>query len=328
MSLPLGDERSLEVRVRDRAPVADVLRELERALDVLAGGDVVALKAMAPRAPAEDVGAEQVAREPRLLGERERLVQKRERGADARELVATDAEAEQDLRAVDVREVRAFDDLAGMEHEGDRVAHLAVLLQRPRLTRERAHVQRRRPGPLDGRARCAELVDRGGVLVRLGQRLGAGEQRLDLRPLLGRDPHGEKRRVHGEPLRQPGDGRLGGTGLSALDLADVLLGEPASCELGLRQPRGNPQGPHALAQANARARDGCHQRGILGEGLTDLGGRGFGGSCDVFHAHRSQRARRLHGLPQTGEPPEGESSIAARRRQSSGQYRKSLDRVT
>ena len=65
VALPLGDERRLEVRVGDRPAVAQVLRELERALDVLVRGDVVALAPVAARAPAEDVGAEQVAREAR-----------------------------------------------------------------------------------------------------------------------------------------------------------------------------------------------------------------------------------------------------------------------
>ena len=62
MAHALGDEGGLEVRVRDDAPVVDAPGELERRLDVLARGLEVALAAAAARAPAEDVGAEEVAR--------------------------------------------------------------------------------------------------------------------------------------------------------------------------------------------------------------------------------------------------------------------------
>src|SRR5689334_21661085 len=59
---PLADERSLEVRVRGLPRIVERLRELESALDVLARGFEVPLPAVAPRAPAEDVGAQAVAR--------------------------------------------------------------------------------------------------------------------------------------------------------------------------------------------------------------------------------------------------------------------------
>ena len=74
VALAVGDERGLEVRGADRAGVVRVLGELERALDVLARGLVVALAAPAARAPREDVRAELVGRQARALGERERLV--------------------------------------------------------------------------------------------------------------------------------------------------------------------------------------------------------------------------------------------------------------
>jgi hypothetical protein len=54
---PLADKRSLEVDVRGLARIVERLRELERALDVLARCFEVTLAAIAPRAPAEDVGA-------------------------------------------------------------------------------------------------------------------------------------------------------------------------------------------------------------------------------------------------------------------------------
>ena len=74
---PLGDERRLEVGVRDDAAVVHALGELERGLDVLARCLEVALAAPAARAPAEDVGPEEVAREAGGVGERERLVEER-----------------------------------------------------------------------------------------------------------------------------------------------------------------------------------------------------------------------------------------------------------
>ena len=67
MPVALGDQRGLEVRLAERARVVHRLRELERALDVLARGLVVALAAVAARAPREDVRAEQVGRERRAL---------------------------------------------------------------------------------------------------------------------------------------------------------------------------------------------------------------------------------------------------------------------
>jgi len=79
----LRDERGLEVRVRDGAPVVGAARELERRLDVLACCLEVALATTATRPPAEDVGAEEVARQLGRAGEDERLVEERRSGCDA-----------------------------------------------------------------------------------------------------------------------------------------------------------------------------------------------------------------------------------------------------
>ena len=91
---PLGDERRLKVDVRHRPPIVEGVGELERALHVLAGGLEVALPAVAPGAPAEDVGAEQVTRKVGAVREGERLVEEADRRRDARELVTAHAEAE------------------------------------------------------------------------------------------------------------------------------------------------------------------------------------------------------------------------------------------
>ena len=98
----LGHERGLEQGVGDRQLVVDAGCELEAALDVLARRLPVALAPVAARAPPEDLGAELVAGELRALGQRKRLREEAERGRDARELVAADAETEENVCAVEV----------------------------------------------------------------------------------------------------------------------------------------------------------------------------------------------------------------------------------
>ena len=63
VAVALGEHRRLEVRGAECARILERLGELERALDVLARGLVVALAAVAPRAPREDVQAQLVGRE-------------------------------------------------------------------------------------------------------------------------------------------------------------------------------------------------------------------------------------------------------------------------
>src|SRR5947207_198759 len=83
VALAVGDERRLEERVPDGARIVGVLRELERALDVLARRFVIAHAPPAARAPREDVRPERIGRHARALGETERLVQQPERRLDA-----------------------------------------------------------------------------------------------------------------------------------------------------------------------------------------------------------------------------------------------------
>ena len=250
----LCDERGLEVRVRDRAPVVGAARELERCLDVLAGRLEVALAATAARPPAEDVGAQEVARKLGGAGEGERLVEERRSGCDARELVAADAEPEQDVGAVDVGELRALGELAGDEEKLDCLAHLAFLRRAPR-PRRRGREPRARP-IRSRRCRCraaAKSSAASSVAVRLGERLGADEQCLDPAAQVGRDAAAEERGVDAELRREPGD-RLGGRArLAALDLADVLLREAIARDLGLGQPGSEAQRAQPLAEPRGRA---------------------------------------------------------------------------
>src|SRR6185503_16532603 len=65
----LGDQRSLEVVMSDRAPVVQAFCELQRTLDVLARGFPVALAPIAAGAPAEGARAKAVGGKARALGE-------------------------------------------------------------------------------------------------------------------------------------------------------------------------------------------------------------------------------------------------------------------
>src|SRR5205823_4921568 len=101
-------------------------------------------------------------------------------------------------------------------------------------------------GGEDGRPHALELLDRLGVAVRADQRLAAGEPGLDAAALVGGDAVREEVRVDPEPLGEPLDRLARGTRLAALDLADVLLGEPLARELRLRQAGRDPELPQTL----------------------------------------------------------------------------------
>ena len=248
----LRDERSLEVRVRNRAAVLGAARKLERCIDVLASCLEIALAPAAARPPAEDVGTKEVARELGRAGEGECLVEERRRGCDARELVAADAEAEQDVRAVDGRELRSLGELAGDEEKLDCLPDLASLGARPGLAGEGANLELCRSGRTDVAAGGGEKLGRLYRAVRLGECLGADEEGLDPAAQVGRDAAPEKRGVDSELRREPRD-RLGGrAGLAALDLADVLLREAIARDLGLGQPGSEAQRPEPVADPRGR----------------------------------------------------------------------------
>jgi len=248
MPLPLGYERGLEVRVGGRRGMLERLRELESALDVLPRGEVVALPPVATGAPEQDLGPEPVTREPRPLGQDERLVEERRRRRDAGELVPADAQPEEDVRALHVAHTGAFRERTRLLQEVDRRLQLAELHPRPREAGEdtNAHAgDAELARSLQGRL---ELEHRLVVAVLLDERLAAGERRLPAVPVDGRDAGRQELRVGAESLREP-DERVGGRPrLSALDLADVLLREAPGRELRLRETCGDSQPPHALAE--------------------------------------------------------------------------------
>ncbi len=97
-----------------------------------------------------DVRPEPVAREVGALGERQCLVEQRDRGRRARKLVPGDAEPEDDLGAVDVGEDGALGERPRGVEQVDRRADVPLLQPRPGLARAGADVEldrvrRRRP---------------------------------------------------------------------------------------------------------------------------------------------------------------------------------------
>jgi hypothetical protein len=93
--------------------------------------------------------------------------------------------------------------------------------------------------------------------VRLDERLGSSQGRLDATAFVGRDAVGQVAGVDVEAAREPRDRLAGRAGLAALDLADVLLREPIARELALCQARGDAK----LAQALTEPK-GCGTRGL------------------------------------------------------------------
>ena len=247
VALALGDQRSLEVDVSSHALVLEPFGELERALDVFARCLVIALAAPAARAPVEDLRAQKIAREPRALRELESLVEQRDCRRDARKLVAADAEAEEDVRAIDVGEpgpstsvrARASSSIASRTSPTSWRAQ-ASTAEEPNLEVGRARDE-------DRGARVLDLLERLLALVRRGQCLGAREHRLDPAALVGRDTVLQEVGVDAQPLREPLDRLARRARLAALDLAHVLLAEARAGEVGLGQSRGDAELADAVA---------------------------------------------------------------------------------
>src|SRR5918995_6522455 len=97
---------------------------------------------MAARATLQDVRAKEVAWQARALGQRQCLVEERDRSRDARELVPADRESIEHVSELEVRVRGLLDDLARALEELDRLLDLPDFLERPRLTREDAELER------------------------------------------------------------------------------------------------------------------------------------------------------------------------------------------
>ena len=99
-------------------------------------------------------------------------------------------------------ELRPLGELAGDEQKLDCLARLAFLGARPGLAGERANLELGRAGGADVAAGRGEELGCLQRAVRLGERLGAREQRLDPAAQVGRDAAAEERGVDAELRRR------------------------------------------------------------------------------------------------------------------------------
>ena len=254
MAVALGEYRRLEVRRAERPHVVQPLGQLERMLDVLARGLVVALAAIAARPPREDAHAQLVGRQPRALREHERLVEETDRGRDARQQIPAHPQPVEHLGAVDVGKLVALDERACLGEEREALLHLAVLGAGHRLAAQRAYAELGSARREHGRQRADVLGDRRLDRMLFEQRVGARERRLGLRALVGGDAAREEPGIDAEAQREPFDRLARRPRLAALDLRDVLLREALARDIRLRETGRDPK----LAQAFAETRSaGC-----------------------------------------------------------------------
>ncbi len=197
-----------------------------------------------------------------------------DRGRDAREQVPAHPEPVEHLGSIEVGETFALDERARLGEQGEAALHVAVLGTRHRLAVQRTHLQLRRAGS-EHRGQCPRvLLDRGVELVLLQQRVGAGEDRLRLRAVVGGDAARQEARVDPQAQREPLDRLRGRARLAALDLGDVLLREALAGEPGLGESRGDAQLAQALSEARPGGRAGgahsCGARSHAGSACRTL----------------------------------------------------------
>ncbi len=132
------------------------------------------------------------------------------------------------------------------------VLQLSLLEPRPPFAGESPELELLRAGCPGERAGLGELGGGGCELVPLAQCLSARELRFPAVALARGHAGEEEVGVDAEALREPGHGVRRGPGLPALDLAEVLLAEPAAGELGLRQTGGRSEVAQAASELD------CH----------------------------------------------------------------------
>ena len=198
---------------------------------------------------------EQVARQARALGERERLVEQRDRRRDARELVAADRRGGRARRRDrDPRSRRALDDLPRALQQLDRLRTWPTSCSAHASPASSAHLERSSRVPSTLGAAIARYASIGVlVLLRCGQRLGAVERRLDAsRARPSRRP--DERRTGSTPSRSASHSTVASVG-RVLPRSIWLMysfEKRVAGELGLRQTRGDAERADALAEASAR----------------------------------------------------------------------------
>ena len=258
VAVALGEHRGLEVRLPERPAVLHRVGELERALDVLARCLEVALPAVAARAPREDREPELVARHARPLGERERLVEERDRRGDALQQAAADADPVEHLGAIDVGELGALD-----ERRAPRRAARAPVLTSPVWASAMPSPFSTRTwsstAPVPRTAGSARAYSSTASSNRCSSSSASARARIVSARARSSAETPLRRNEASTPSRTASQSTVssGGLRLAALDLGDVLLREAVAGELALGEA-----GRHAkLAQALSEPRGARNARG-------------------------------------------------------------------
>ena len=252
----LGEHRRLEVGLAEGARVVHRLGELERALDVLARRLVVALAAVAARAPREDV--------QRAAGRTAAPSARRATSASSKSPTAVEM-----LESMYRQTPRRYSTSARSMSENSSPStsaraspssasarlDVAGLRARHRLAVQRAHLQLDGAGAEHGRQRlaCTRRSRRRTRAPRAARRRGRGSPRPSRARRRRRRSRGSRRRRRAarasHSIVSARRARL-----AALDLRDVLLREPVAGEVGLRQAGGDAQLAQALAEARSLPR--------------------------------------------------------------------------
>ncbi len=235
-------------------------------------------------------------RELGALRQRERLVEEPDRGRDARQQVPAHPQPVEHLGPVDVGESVALDESARLREEREAALHVAVLGARHRLAVQRTHTQLGRAGPEHGRQRTRVLLDRGVELVLLEQRLGAREDRLRLRAVVGGDAAREEARVDSETQREP---------------LDRLRWSGASCRARSGRCTPSRSGRPRARSASARRRRAAGAGARRGEARPRRPRRAH--SCGARSHTPAQHAEHLTELqsPERDSPPKGGMALLA-----------------
>ena len=210
MTLSLGDERGLEVRIRGRLPVAGGPRELEGPFDVLTG---------APASRAGGGSSGNASRECRRGASRKRAPSAPRARAPwtaerRRSRCSTACSGQTPSRKSTA--ARSTSENAGalgeLARAGEQRSSASLdapsLDQRPRLAEQRTRSSRSGAPVPSSAARPRRRTPRAPRVysLRLGERLGAGERSLDAAALLGADAALEVVRIDAEPVGEPLEG--------------------------------------------------------------------------------------------------------------------------
>ncbi len=236
-ALPVGHERGLQVDLRPAPLVSEGVDELEGTLDVLAGSLVVALPAVAARAPLVDVRAQPVVRLVGLVEQLERPGKLGVRGRHRRERVAADRCQVRDLGFLLGRRARRPAEPASRE-ELCCLGDAPGPDQRPCLAAHRPAVGRARRARRQRLPQLPEELGSLGVAAGVEQGLTLREALLDALQVGGAEARLEVEALDAEPLGEPVEQLTRRHDLAALDLAHVLLREAARGELDLRHSGG------------------------------------------------------------------------------------------